>query len=150
MLILLVPGLALLGRFDSRSTPRLGRRSVGLGVGPAGPCRLSADRAACLCCSSLLLIASVAGLLQLEIETDFTKNFRRGSPIVRSYAFIEENLGGAGVWDVLVPAPATLEPRVFGSACASSSNGCAASRFATMQAHEVVGLDEGIEPGGRH
>ncbi len=57
----------------------------------------------------LLLIASLAGLLQLEIETDFTKNFRRESPIVKSYAFIEENLGGAGVWDVLVPAPANLD-----------------------------------------
>jgi predicted RND superfamily exporter protein len=45
----------------------------------------------------------------LEVETDFTKNFRAGSPIVRSYQFVETNLGGAGVWDVIVPAPRTLD-----------------------------------------
>ena len=48
-------------------------------------------------------------MLRLEIETDFTKNFRRDSPVVRSYAFIERHLGGAGVWDVLLPAPANLD-----------------------------------------
>lgn len=54
-----------------------------------------------------LLIASVAiaaGGMRLEVESDFTKNFRDDSPIVRSYQFIESHLGGAGVWDVIVPA----------------------------------------------
>ncbi|HYW79368.1 MAG TPA: MMPL family transporter, partial [Thermoguttaceae bacterium] len=40
---------------------------------------------------------------------DFTKNFRAGSPIVRSYEFVETNLGGAGVWDVVLPAPKRLD-----------------------------------------
>jgi predicted RND superfamily exporter protein len=44
----------------------------------------------------------------LEVESDFTKNFRAGSPIVESYQFVESNLGGAGVWDVLVPAEESL------------------------------------------
>ena len=48
-------------------------------------------------------------MMRLEIETDFTRNFRRGSPIVTAYTFIEDNLGGAGVWDIMIPAPAKLD-----------------------------------------
>ncbi len=47
--------------------------------------------------------------LGLRVETDFTRNFRDDSPIVRSYDFVESRLGGAGVWDVLVPVPADLD-----------------------------------------
>jgi predicted RND superfamily exporter protein len=47
--------------------------------------------------------------MRLEVETDFTRNFRRGSRIVEAYNFVEGELGGAGVWDVLVPAPTTLD-----------------------------------------
>jgi predicted RND superfamily exporter protein len=50
-----------------------------------------------------------AGAFRLELETDFTKNFRSGSPIVQAYETIEQDLGGAGVWDVVVPAPAVLD-----------------------------------------
>ncbi|MFM8704643.1 MAG: MMPL family transporter, partial [Planctomycetia bacterium] len=39
----------------------------------------------------------------LEVETDFTRNFRDSSPVVASYDMVESRLGGAGVWDVLVP-----------------------------------------------
>lgn len=106
--VLLVPGLALLGRFDADP-----RRIWGDGLLGWELDRLvrSAQRRqrTWLGLLVLLLMASIAGLFQLEIETDFTKNFRRNSPIVESYAFIEKNLGGAGVWDVLIPAPATLD-----------------------------------------
>ena len=47
--------------------------------------------------------------MRLEVETDFTRNFRRDSPVAASYRFIEEHLGGAGVWDVLVPSPRRLD-----------------------------------------
>src|SRR4029079_7785620 len=53
-------------------------------------------------------IASL-GVMRLEVETDFTRNFRRGSRVVRSYEFVETRLGGAGVWDIIVPAPKYLE-----------------------------------------
>lgn len=56
-----------------------------------------------------LCIAGAAGAYRLELETDFTKNFRAGSRIVRAYEIIETDLGGAGVWDVFLPAPATLD-----------------------------------------
>lgn len=51
---------------------------------------------------------TAAGISRLEIETDFTRNFRAGSPIVQAYDTVETNLGGAGVWDVILPAPETL------------------------------------------
>ncbi len=54
------------------------------------------------------LIAAL-GAVRLEVETDFTRNFRAGSEIVRSYEFVETHLGGAGVWDVVVPAPRALD-----------------------------------------
>lgn len=53
--------------------------------------------------------AGSAGAYRLELETDFTKNFREGSHIVRAYDIIETDLGGAGIWDVVLPAPATLD-----------------------------------------
>lgn len=50
-----------------------------------------------------------AGAYRLEIETDFTKNFREGSRIVRAYEIIETDLGGAGIWDLYLPAPPSLD-----------------------------------------
>lgn len=60
--------------------------------------------------ASGILLFSLIGITRNTIESDFTRNFRPGSKIVASYEFVEENLGGAGVWDVLVPAPAKLNP----------------------------------------
>lgn len=45
---------------------------------------------------------------RLEQETDFTKNFRQNSELVQGFQFVDEHFGGAGVWDILVPAPARL------------------------------------------
>lgn len=48
------------------------------------------------------------GSLYLKVETDFIKNFRQDAPISVDYRTIENELGGAGVWDVVVPAPKPL------------------------------------------
>jgi hypothetical protein len=53
--------------------------------------------------------AGAAGAYRLELETDFTKNFRAGSRIVRAYEIIEADLGGAGIWDLFLPAPSSLD-----------------------------------------
>ncbi len=106
--VLLVPGLALLGRFDSDPRRVWGDGLLGWELGRLAQAAQRRPRSL-LVLLLLLFAAAVAGLLRLEIETDFTKNFRRDSPIVVSYAFIEKNLGGAGVWDVLIPAPASLD-----------------------------------------
>lgn len=51
----------------------------------------------------MVVLVAVAGMSRLEVETDFTKNFRSSSPIVASYDMIETRLGGAGMIDLLVP-----------------------------------------------
>lgn len=60
--------------------------------------------------AGLLAVLAVIGSARLRVETDFTRNFRNDSRIVRAYEFIEQRLGGAGVWDVMIPAPETLDP----------------------------------------
>ncbi|MEM8732621.1 MAG: MMPL family transporter [Planctomycetota bacterium] len=106
-IVLLVPGLALVGSWDTDPrTPRLdsllreflqkvleiclARRRIGIAV-IAG-----------------LLLFAVVGSMRVEVETEFTKNFKPNSPIVRGYATIERELGGAGVWDVMVPTPVRI------------------------------------------
>jgi predicted RND superfamily exporter protein len=104
---LLVPGLVLLGRFDSDPKRAWGEGLLDLQL--AWLVRWIQRRSKTIGAAALLVagVAS-AGIYRLEVESDFTRNFRRDSPIVRSYQFVEEHLGGAGVWDVLLPAPERL------------------------------------------
>lgn len=57
---------------------------------------------------SLVSIFIALGAWRLDVETDFTHNFRADSQVVKSYDFVETRLGGAGVWDVMIPAPRKL------------------------------------------
>lgn len=50
------------------------------------------------------------GFRQLEVETDFSKNFRASSPVVQALSFVESRLGGSGTWEVNFPAPKELTP----------------------------------------
>jgi predicted RND superfamily exporter protein len=59
-------------------------------------------------------LAVALGAVRLEVETDFTRNFRPGSRVVTWYEFVETHLGGAGVWDVVIPAPAQLDETYLG------------------------------------
>lgn len=54
------------------------------------------------------LLLAAPGLFLLKVETDFSKNFKDSSSIVRGLAFVESRLGGAGSWEVNFPAPAPL------------------------------------------
>ena len=104
----LTPGLALAGRFDStpRAAPAEGFVTGLLGGGPAVVLKYRWPVAAA---TALLTALSVAGITMLEVETDFSKNFKADSEIVRSLTFIEDRLGGAGSWEVNFPAPASRE-----------------------------------------
>ena len=53
---------------------------------------------------------SAAGFTRLQVETDFSKNFREDSPIVQGLKFFEstEHFAGAGSWEVNFPAPKEL------------------------------------------
>ncbi|MEX2560181.1 MAG: MMPL family transporter, partial [Pirellulales bacterium] len=100
----MVPGLSLMGRLDADP-----RRAWGEGIVDRLLRRIidfvhRNPRATALA-AGLVGLACSLGVVRLEVETDFTKNFRRSSPIVHSYEFVESRLGGAGVWDIIFPVP---------------------------------------------
>jgi predicted RND superfamily exporter protein len=64
-------------------------------------------RKAALVCVIMTLV-SAPGLLMLTVETDFSRNFRKSSPIVQSLKFVESHLGGAGTWEVAFDVPQEL------------------------------------------
>jgi predicted RND superfamily exporter protein len=99
---LAVPFLALCGRLDADPQRAWGEATLELGLDGLVK-RIVRRPATILAVSGLLVATAVFGMRWLEVETDFTRNFRRSSPIVASYDMIESRLGGAGVWDVLVP-----------------------------------------------
>jgi uncharacterized protein len=57
----------------------------------------------------VVVVVAVVGMTRLEVETDFTRNFRPSSPTVSSYDMVESRLGGAGVWDLLVPVGESVD-----------------------------------------
>ena len=104
----LTPGLALAGSSDTtpRDAPGEGLLGGLLGWGPGAILKYKYPIAVG---TALLTAASVAGVLRLKVETDFSKNFKADSPIVKSLDYFEERLGGAGSWEVNFPAPAAGE-----------------------------------------
>lgn len=104
---LILPGLALLGRTDSDPHRAWGEGVLdhGLRTVVAGVDRW--PRVVAVVSLSVLVVASI-GFRWLDVETQFTGNFRESSPVVEGYDFVEERLGGAGVWDVYVRAPENL------------------------------------------
>lgn len=61
-----------------------------------------------IACAGLLMILGIIGSSRLKVETDFLKNFQSDSPIAQAYRAVETELGGAGIWDVMVPAPVPM------------------------------------------
>ncbi len=59
----------------------------------------------------LLAITALAsiGIQYVRIETDFSQNFRRNSPIVQAIDYFESRFGGIGTWEVNFPAPDVLD-----------------------------------------
>jgi uncharacterized protein len=100
---LVVPFVALAGRFDSDPRMAWGEGSLEFGLDRLVK-RLVRHPLPILVVSAILVVAAMTGMRWLSVETDFTKNFRDSSPTVASYEMVESRLGGAGVWDVLVPA----------------------------------------------
>jgi predicted RND superfamily exporter protein len=105
---LIFPALALALTRDRQATHGWGEVHLGYWLMRSVDAVHSHPKTVAAATAALALIASL-GAVRLEIETDFTRNFRRGSRIVKAYDFVETQLGGAGVWDVIVPAPAVLD-----------------------------------------
>ena len=61
----------------------------------------------------VLLVLTVAGILRIHSETDFTRNFRRSSGIVRAYTFVEERMGGIGLIELEFAAADGLTPEML-------------------------------------
>jgi predicted RND superfamily exporter protein len=110
---LVVPFLALAGRFDADP-----RRAWGESALEAALDRLVArivrHPGPILAAVAIAVAGSMAGLTWLQVETDFTRNFRPDSPTVASYEMVESRLGGAGVWDVLVPVEGPVDGAMLG------------------------------------
>jgi predicted RND superfamily exporter protein len=105
---MILPGLALWGRIDADPRRAWGEQNLDVGLRKLVDELLHRPRLY----GALSLLISLAislGCLWLDVETDFTRNFRSDSPIVRSYEFVESRLGGAGVWDVILPAPEQID-----------------------------------------
>ena len=100
---LAIPCLALAGRFDADPRRAWGESVLDLGLDRLVR-RIVRHPGPILAASCAVVAVAVAGMRWLEVETDFTRNFRDTSPVVASYDMVESRLGGAGVWDVLVPA----------------------------------------------
>ncbi len=105
--VMLVPGMALLGDMDTDPQTTWGenwlekrlRRSSRLIQRYPLRILLSITALMCFIC---------AGLLFLKVETDFTKNFREDSEIIQAYNFVEKRMGGAGLLDVVIQSPPAL------------------------------------------
>jgi uncharacterized protein len=106
--LMLAPALALAGQPEKEAPPSAERGSLARGL--SGLMRVVERRQKMvLAAAALITLFALLGAVQITVETDFTRNFRRGSELVRSYEVIESRLGGAGVWDVLIPAPHRLD-----------------------------------------
>lgn len=55
--------------------------------------------------AGVMIALTIAGLSQMQVESNFLRNFRQESSLAKAYQLVEGEFGGAGVWDVLVPAP---------------------------------------------
>ena len=99
---LVVPFLALAGRFDADPRRAWGESALEAALDRLVR-RIVRHPGPILAGVAIAVAVSMAGLTWLEVETDFTRNFRPDSPTVASYEMVESRLGGAGVWDVLVP-----------------------------------------------
>lgn len=70
-------------------------------------------RLAVIATAIVLLLVGLTGSIRLKVETDFLKNFQANSPIAQAYRAVETELGGAGIWDVMVPAPIPITEDYF-------------------------------------
>ena len=107
-IILIVPALALVGHSNESVVAQ--KISSGLRRGLSWTVSVVASHPWLVLIGSLVCAAlAIVGSMRLAVETDFTRNFRESSELVRSYNLIESRLGGGGVWDVMVPAPEVID-----------------------------------------
>lgn len=106
-ILLILPGGVLLGRHTADPDVSVADKQLGRWLGVLGnwiehsPWRLLG---VCL----VATVVSLFGIVRIRVETEFSRNFRKSSPIVQAIDFTERHMGGAGVWEVNFPAPHEL------------------------------------------
>lgn len=118
--------------------------------------RLVAASPGTVAATAVLIVAfSALGLARLQVETDFSRNFRDESDLVQSLNFVETRLGGAGTWEVNFPAPEELTEEYLDSVRSFAAdlraelltpieNADSASR-ASGRLTKVVSLTDGLD-----
>ncbi|MFO0087670.1 MAG: efflux RND transporter permease subunit [Pirellula sp.] len=122
-IFLIVPGLALIPLLRAPWDQRTGMQiplyespwlSKEMFAAPIERCKGLAHRYPGRIIATSIALGGIAvlGSLRIELETDFVKNFKASSPLVVAYETIERELGGAGVWDIAVPVPNSIQSSV--------------------------------------
>jgi predicted RND superfamily exporter protein len=103
--VLFIPGGALIGRRWLTAAPTTTRADVSIQAGLFSIVRFVGRHAWTVL---IVLVAGMGvasiGFRWLNLETEFTKNFRADAPVLTSYNFVESHLGGAGVLEVVFSA----------------------------------------------
>jgi len=100
--VLAVPGIVVWGNRSQPAPTAKGEQRIGKFL--AALLHGSQHHAGLIMATGLVACGFAAwGSTRLERETDFTRNFRQDSQLVAGYRFVEEQFGGAGVWDILLP-----------------------------------------------
>lgn len=105
-IILIMPGAILIARRLFRVVPRptIGETHLAEGL-HWGVSFVGRHARFTTAMTALVLAVCGAGLFRLDVETDFTKNFKESSSILQDYRFVEGRLGGAGLVDVVIDSP---------------------------------------------
>jgi predicted RND superfamily exporter protein len=105
----LVPGAVIFGKRPSDPGAAPGERHIERLLEAAMDWSLARPRQVAAVVI-VLLVLTVAGIVRIRAETDFTRNFRRSSDVVAAYQFVEERLGGVGTMELAFSAPEGLTP----------------------------------------
>ena len=147
--IVLLPGCLLFGRLPEEPPPSAADRYIG---GILARITLWVEHHPKQVTAVSLIVVALAGLgfLRLRIETDFSKNFRASSPIVRSLDFVEARLGGAGSWEINFAAPEELDTEFLGRVQSFAERlrrefGTTAGESTAGRLSKVVAITDGLE-----
>lgn len=105
--LLILPGGVLIGRAQPDLHSPWGETHVMASLRKIGIWSNRHGIAVAILFCGIGLVASW-GLTRLQVETDFSKNFRDDSPIVKSLEFFETRMGGVGSWEIGFSAPEEL------------------------------------------
>ncbi len=106
-ILMLVPGLALIGKWDSDPHIPKSDLAVRMLLRKLLDAVLAHRRGGVIALLLVTVLALIGGA-RMQVETDFTKNFYASNPLVQGYRVVESELGGAGVWDIMLPAPKVI------------------------------------------